>query len=138
MILNIKFYVHVNSPAWANENQLKCEKVRFFSKMSEMNSRWVIFNHLEWTVFKSVNKSKMVLCYSPLLDSPSSYSDWIFNFVHHCVPRAINFKIFLFISVFIFIHSLLYQNMKKNSLYYETTNKNNLHTAKNWCWSKVY
>ena len=43
-ILNIKFYMHVNSPAWAGENQLKCEKVCFLSKMSGINSRWVIFN----------------------------------------------------------------------------------------------
>ena len=26
-ILNIKFYVYVNSPACGDENQLKCEKV---------------------------------------------------------------------------------------------------------------
>ena len=46
--------MHVNSPAWADENQLKWEKVRFLSKMSEINSWWVIFNLLEWTLFKSV------------------------------------------------------------------------------------
>ena len=38
-------YMHVNSTAWADENQLKCEKVSFLSEISEINSRWVIFNH---------------------------------------------------------------------------------------------
>ena len=28
--------MHVNSPASADENKLKCEKVRFFWKMSEI------------------------------------------------------------------------------------------------------
>ena len=35
-MLNIKFYVYVNSPAWADENQLKCKKVLFLSGMSEL------------------------------------------------------------------------------------------------------
>ena len=41
---SIKFYVYANSPASADENQLKCEKVRFLSEMSEINTRLVIFN----------------------------------------------------------------------------------------------
>ena len=28
-MLTYKFYIHVNSPASANENQLNCEKLRF-------------------------------------------------------------------------------------------------------------
>ena len=53
-----KFYMHVNSPASADENQLKCEKVRFRSEMSEINSRLVTFDLSEWTrVFKSVSKN---------------------------------------------------------------------------------
>ena len=47
--------MHINSLAWADENQLKCEKVRFLSEMSDINSRWVIFNVWEWTFFKSVD-----------------------------------------------------------------------------------
>ena len=43
-ILNIKFYMTVNSPDWADENQLKCEKVLFLSEMSEINLKWVTFN----------------------------------------------------------------------------------------------
>ena len=43
-------------PAWTDENQLKCEKVRFLSEMSEIDSRWVIFNLFEWTFFKSVDE----------------------------------------------------------------------------------
>ena len=35
--------MYLNSPAWAAENQLKYEKVRFLSEMSEINSGWVIF-----------------------------------------------------------------------------------------------
>ena len=46
--------MHVNSPAWADENQLKCEKVLLFSDMSEINSRWVIFNLYEWQFFRTV------------------------------------------------------------------------------------
>ena len=34
--------MHVNSPGSADENQLKCEKVRFFKEMSENNSSEVI------------------------------------------------------------------------------------------------
>ena len=49
----MKFYIHVNSPAWADENELKCEKGRFYSEMNEINSRWVIFNLYEWKLFKS-------------------------------------------------------------------------------------
>ena len=36
--------MHVDSPPLADKNQLKCEKVRFLTEMSEINSRWVIFN----------------------------------------------------------------------------------------------
>ena len=36
--LNIKFYIQVNTPAEADENQLNCEKVGFLSEMSEINS----------------------------------------------------------------------------------------------------
>ena len=43
-ISNIKFYMHINSPAWTDKNHLKCEKMRFISKMNEINSRRVIFN----------------------------------------------------------------------------------------------
>ena len=32
-------YMHVNSPASADENQLKCEKACFLTEMSEINSR---------------------------------------------------------------------------------------------------
>ena len=46
--------MHVNSQAWAEENKLKYEKVSFLLEMSEINSRWVIFNLLEWALFKSV------------------------------------------------------------------------------------
>ena len=45
---------NVNSLTWADENQLKCDKVRFLSEMNEINSRWVIFNFLEWIPSKSV------------------------------------------------------------------------------------
>ena len=38
-ILNIKFYVHVNSTDGADENQLKYEKVSFLPKMRKINSR---------------------------------------------------------------------------------------------------
>ena len=44
--------MHVISPIWADENQLKCEKVCFLSEMHETNSRWVIFNLWDWTYFK--------------------------------------------------------------------------------------
>ena len=44
--LNIKFYVHVNSPASADKNQFNCEKKRFLSEMSGIISRWVIFKAL--------------------------------------------------------------------------------------------
>ena len=46
--------MYVNTLAWADENQLKCEKVRILSEMSEINSKWNIFNLYEWTHFKSV------------------------------------------------------------------------------------
>ena len=36
-ILNYIFHMHVNSPAWADENQLKCERVRFFKEVGEIN-----------------------------------------------------------------------------------------------------
>ena len=36
IILNIKIYMHVNSPACADENELKCENVRFLSEMSKL------------------------------------------------------------------------------------------------------
>ena len=37
-------YIHVNSPAWADENKLKSEKVHFSKEMREINSRRIIFN----------------------------------------------------------------------------------------------
>ena len=37
--LNIEFHMHVNSLVSAEENQLKCEKVRFLSEMGEINPR---------------------------------------------------------------------------------------------------
>ena len=52
-ILNIKFYIYVNSIAWADENQLNYLNVRFLSEMRVINSRWVIFNIQEWALFKS-------------------------------------------------------------------------------------
>ena len=36
--------MHVNWPAWADDNQLKWEKVRFFLEMNEISSRWIIFS----------------------------------------------------------------------------------------------
>ena len=44
-----------NSLAWDDENQLKCEKVRFFSEMSEIGSKLDIFNLYEWTHFKNID-----------------------------------------------------------------------------------
>ena len=44
--------MYVNSPAWADENQLKDEKVRFLSEMSEINSRCVIFQSLRLNTFE--------------------------------------------------------------------------------------
>ena len=41
-----KFYMHVNSPAWADENQLKHEKVLFFSR------KWVTQKEL-FSIFKN-------------------------------------------------------------------------------------
>ena len=49
----------VNSLAWADENKLKCEKVRFHSEMGEINSTWIIFNLYEWTFFKGVAYAKL-------------------------------------------------------------------------------
>ena len=43
-ILNVKFYVHANSSAWADKKQFKCEKVRFHFEKSEIYSKWVICN----------------------------------------------------------------------------------------------
>ena len=47
-ILNFHFKYQIlyacKLPDWADEIPLKCEKVRFPSEMSEINSRWVIFN----------------------------------------------------------------------------------------------
>ena len=39
---------------WTDKNQLKCEKVRFFYGMSEINSKWVIFT------FFYVHKKKIL------------------------------------------------------------------------------
>ena len=39
-----EIYMQVNSPALVDENQLKCEKVRFLSEMNGINIRWVIFD----------------------------------------------------------------------------------------------
>ena len=47
--MNIEFYVHINSTAWADENQLKYEKVFFFS------GDWVKLTQDElFSIFKSV------------------------------------------------------------------------------------
>ena len=47
--------MHVKSSAWADENKLKGEKASFLSEVSEINSRCVIFNLFEWTLFKNVS-----------------------------------------------------------------------------------
>ena len=47
--------MHANSPTWTDENQLKCEKVRFLSEKSEINAIWFIFNLLEWTLFNPLS-----------------------------------------------------------------------------------
>ena len=71
--------MHVNSPAWVEENQLKCEKGRFLSEVSEINSWWVIFNLLEWTLFKSVYymflmlKSLTYLKHTVLVKNPMNF-----------------------------------------------------------------
>ena len=71
-ILNIKFYVQVNLPAWAYENQLKCKKMRFLSKMSEINSWWFIFKLSDWTIFKSVHFWLVYWNYMPLVSFNST------------------------------------------------------------------
>ena len=60
----MKFYIHVNSAAWAHKNQLKFEKVHFLSEMREIFSRWVTFNLLAWAVFKSVVLETSGMLYS--------------------------------------------------------------------------
>ena len=47
----MKFYIHVKSPAWADENPFKCKKVYFHSDMSEFNTRSVVFNLLRVNIF---------------------------------------------------------------------------------------
>ena len=51
-ILSIKFYTHVNFPAWADEYQLN-EKVRFLSEMSETHflALKLIFVSSSWWVY---------------------------------------------------------------------------------------
>ena len=43
-ILNVKSYIHINSPTWADENQFNCEKVCFVLEMSEINPKCILFN----------------------------------------------------------------------------------------------
>ena len=43
---HFKFYIHAKSPACTDENQLKCEKVSFFSEKSEINS--TLFKSVHW------------------------------------------------------------------------------------------
>ena len=67
-----------NSPAWADENQLKYEKVRFLSKISEINSIWVIFNRQEWTLFKSVETECWIMMNENFLSSDAQNSQQLF------------------------------------------------------------
>ena len=62
-ILNVKFYIHVNSPAWADENQIKCEKVRFLSEMSKVKWRLVFFN-LQLNIYSFNWKITRIPCLS--------------------------------------------------------------------------
>ena len=66
--------MHVNSPAWADENQLKGEKVRFFSEMNDINSRWVIFNLKYEHFFKTADIKVIVSFFIAIIFTHSQIS----------------------------------------------------------------
>ena len=55
-MLSIKFYIHVNSPASADEIQLKCKKVRFLTGMRKTHllAFQLIFVSSSWWVYMYV------------------------------------------------------------------------------------
>ena len=87
LIYRVCAYIH-----GADENQLKCENLRFLSELSEVNSRWIIFNLKEWTYFKNV---------------PPKFSDGKFLLIHPL------YQIYYFNSVFLISVNLILIKISK-------------------------